>query len=238
MGFLDNIERGIERAVNSVFARTLKSGLQPVELLAALKRQVDGNTQIFSRDRIIAPNRFTVRLASKDYERFQSMGTTLHTEIAKELKTYIKKQGYQTVGPVTLSISQDTDLKEGLPDISSENVGKDSSNWQPIVTIAGRKHRLRRGKTVVGRGSEADITISDNGASRKHLTISWDGHQLSADDLGSTNGSKLNGQRFQQARLDEDSIIQIGHTQLIIGFEPEEMETLPFRPSRPGMEPK
>ena len=38
MGILDNFEKGLERVVNGAFAKTFKSGLQPLEVTAALRR--------------------------------------------------------------------------------------------------------------------------------------------------------------------------------------------------------
>ena len=51
MGILDNVERGLERAVNGAFARTFRSGVQPVEIASALKRELDIGAVIVDRDR-------------------------------------------------------------------------------------------------------------------------------------------------------------------------------------------
>ena len=61
MGILDNLERGLERVVNGAFAKTFRSGLQPVEITAALRRELDTKAAVVSRDRILVPNNFTVR---------------------------------------------------------------------------------------------------------------------------------------------------------------------------------
>ena len=74
MGILDNLERGLERVVNGAFAKTFRSGLQPVEITAALRRELDTKAAVVSRDRILVPNNFTVRLAPDDYERMKAMG--------------------------------------------------------------------------------------------------------------------------------------------------------------------
>ena len=48
MGLLDNFEKGLERAVNGAFAKTFKSGLQPVEITAALRRELDTKAAVIS----------------------------------------------------------------------------------------------------------------------------------------------------------------------------------------------
>ena len=68
---------------------------------------------------------------------------------------------------------------------------------------------------VVTHRTEADITIPDTGTSRKHVEILWDGNAGQARDLGSTNGSKLNGQPFRQAALSPDAVIEIGRTRIV-----------------------
>ena len=52
MGLLDNFEKGLERAVNGAFAKTFRSGLQPVEITSALKREIDTKAAVVSRDRV------------------------------------------------------------------------------------------------------------------------------------------------------------------------------------------
>ncbi|WP_316316833.1 FHA domain-containing protein, partial [Clavibacter michiganensis] len=62
---------------------------------------------------------------------------------------------------------------------------------------------------------------ADTGTSRKHVEIVWDGKHAQANDLGSTNGSKLNGERFQQAIVEPDSTIEIGRTRMVFRVIPE-----------------
>ena len=56
LGLLDSFERGLERAVNGTFAKTFKSSLAPIEITAALRRELDTKAAVVSRDRILVPN--------------------------------------------------------------------------------------------------------------------------------------------------------------------------------------
>jgi len=87
--------------------------------------------------------------------------------------------------------------------------------WAPVLDIAGKRYPLKKGRTVIGRGSDADITLDDTGTSRRHIEILWDGTRGQVNDLGSTNGSKLNGQPVTQAVLQPDSVIEIGRTRIV-----------------------
>ncbi|MBZ5869663.1 FHA domain-containing protein, partial [Escherichia coli] len=67
---------------------------------------------------------------------------------------------------------------------------------QPVLDIDGQRYSLNASSITLGRSSEADILVDDTGVSRKHLEIRLDDGQGTAVDLGSTNGSFLNGSRI------------------------------------------
>lgn len=214
MGLLDNFERGLERVIGGAFARTFKSGLQPVELAAALRRELDTKAAIVSRDRILVPNTFTVRLAPADHDRMTQLGQTLIDELTQLIQEHANAQRYQFAGGITLTLEPDPALTDGLVQIESLSV-KGAVTWKPVLDIAGKRYPLPRGRTVIGRGSESDITVNDTGISRKHVEIRWDGERAEVHDLGSTNGSLLNGQPVSKAPLPPDSEITIGRTRIV-----------------------
>jgi len=84
-----------------------------------------------------------------------------------------------------------------------------------VLDINGTRHPLVKARTVIGRGSDADITVDDTGTSRRHVEILWDGSRAQVRDLGSTNGSQLNGAPVSQAILEPDSVVTIGRTRIV-----------------------
>ena len=214
MGILDNVEKGLERAVNGAFAKTFRSGLQPVELTSGLRRELDTKAAVVTRDRILAPNEFRLRMSSQDYQRMRQMGPALTDELTSFVEKHAAEQHYQFAGGVTIDLVEDPTLSVGVLGVDSQNV-KGTVSWAPVVDIDGRRHPLTKSRTVIGRGSEADITVDDTGISRKHVEIAWDGRTAQARDLGSTNGSQLDGQRLTTAVLQPDSVIQIGRTRIV-----------------------
>jgi pSer/pThr/pTyr-binding forkhead associated (FHA) protein len=87
--------------------------------------------------------------------------------------------------------------------------------WTPVLDVAGRRYPIVKSRTIIGRGSDADITVEDTGISRKHVEILWDGTRAEVNDLGSTNGSQLNGEPVHRAPLPPDSVINIGRTRIV-----------------------
>ncbi len=213
MGILDSVERGLERAVNGAFARTFRSGVQPVEIAAALKRELDIGSVVVDRDRVLAPNRFVVRVAATDADRLVRMGGTLERELISVVVKHARLQGYQLLGDPDVELRTDDSLPTGVLQIDASQL-ESRVSWTPVIEVEGVQHALRKGATIVGRGSDADIRISDSAASRQHLQLIWDGRAGIARDLGSTNGAKINGQRFREAALSPDTVITIGQTPL------------------------
>jgi len=75
----------------------------------------------------------------------------------------------------------------------------------------GRMHKLDRAEVVMGRSTEAEFQIEDDGISRKHAKVLADGTgAFRLMDLGSTNGTFLNGSRVDTAPLKDGDKIQIG----------------------------
>lgn len=214
MGLLDNFEKGLERVVNGAFAKTFKSGLQPIEITAALRRELDTKAAVVARDRILVPNKFSVHLSPIDFERMTGIGPTLIDELTQLVQQHATAQRYQFAGGISIALVEDRDLSQGIIRIDSQNV-KGTVSWTPVLDIAGKRYPITKSRTVIGRGSEADITIDDTGISRKHVEILWDGQRAEVNDLESTNGSQLGGAAVKRAPLPPDSEISIGRTRII-----------------------
>ncbi|UJP09508.1 DUF3662 and FHA domain-containing protein [Microbacterium sp. KUDC0406] len=213
MGLLDSFEKGLERAVNGAFAKTFRSGVQPVEIASALRREADTRAAVVSRDRIIAPNEYVVRLAADDAQRMQALGGALTDELLALMTSHASAQGYSFAGVLTIRLEADEKLGTGTVHVDSGSV-QGNLSWQGVVEVGGRRHPLTKARTVIGRGSDADVTISDAGSSRRHAEILWDGERALLRDLGSTNGTKIDGQKIREAALPPETTFMIGRTDL------------------------
>ncbi|MGP3533536.1 FhaA domain-containing protein [Microbacterium sp. RD1] len=228
MGLLDSFEKGLERAVNGAFAKTFRSGIQPVEIASALRSELDKKSAVVSRDRILAPNTFVVHLAPADDDRMRQLGAALGDELHTLVQTHARTQGYSFAGPVGISLQRDESVSTGTLRVESQTA-TGTVSWRGVVDIDGQRHPLTKGRTVIGRGSDADITIPDAGTSRKHVEILWDGERAMVRDLGSTNGTQLNGRKVSEAPLPADSTVTIGRTNIVFRVVPQAAP--PSRPS-------
>jgi pSer/pThr/pTyr-binding forkhead associated (FHA) protein len=69
---------------------------------------------------------------------------------------------------------------------------------------------------VIGRGRGADIVIAEPTMSRAHAAIGFDGSHFFVQDLGSTNGTRVNGSREQKAVLKDGDEVQLGKLALAV----------------------
>jgi hypothetical protein len=84
-----------------------------------------------------------------------------------------------------------------------------------VVDQTNERFELRHGSNVVGRGTDADLQLLDQGVSRRHLDVQFDGNTSTVYDLGSTNGTSVNGHEVGSHQLRHGDVIRIGHTRLV-----------------------
>lgn len=84
----------------------------------------------------------------------------------------------------------------------------------PYLEVNGERHPLTRPVTVLGRGTQVDLRVDDAGVSRRHAEIQL-GDSPMLVDLGSTNGTTLNGDPVTRAELVDGARIGMGDTVLV-----------------------
>jgi len=225
---LQRFEQRLEQFVSGAFARAFRSAVQPVEISAALQRECDNNAQILSRQRRMVPNDFHVELSQADLDRLSPYDSALVKELVSQLQEHAEKQSYMFSGPVTIGFEAADDLTIGRFRVRSQAhaaVISNATNTQvrrarAYLEVNGVRHPLQPPSLVVGRGTEADLRINDPGISRTHARIEVHGdgadQQITIEDLGSTNGILINGQRVRHATLSAGSRFEIGSTRVAI----------------------
>ncbi|WP_026927503.1 FhaA domain-containing protein [Granulicoccus phenolivorans] len=227
---VDAAERGIEGAVNGVFARAFKGEVQPVEIAARLQKEIDHRSVLLSRERKLVPNEFSIELSEHDYNRLTPYGRSVSREIIPHLQQHAKDMGYVFNGPIRLQFELDNSLHTGHFRVRSEAVADSRSPQREsstairtaelVLEVNGMRHPLVPPGIVIGRGERADLRINDPGISRQHaeiqVTDTQYGRQYRIQDLGSRNGIKVDGQRVTQAELHAGTRLEIGSTRLLV----------------------
>jgi hypothetical protein len=207
------MERRLERMVEGVFRRS-RGSIRPIELGRRLVREMDDNRTVDVKGRRMVPNDFTVLLSATDHAGFSEIETALTTELAEAAREYAREEAYHFIGPVRVGLSVDNELRTGRFGIVSQlkqtagGLGAGS-----IILPSGERIELGEHTATVGRLPESTITIDDGNVSREHATIKPTPNGYVVEDLGSTNGTLVNGQRITGTRLLADGdIVSFGST--------------------------
>ena len=221
MPILHDFERRLGSLVEGLFAKTFRSGLQPVELAKRILREMDARKTVGVRD-IWAPNRFVFSLSAVDAERFEQAEQVLAAELAQVVRDHATERGWGLVGPPSVEFVVERRLKKGEFRCEAELVeGEDRVQPTPaggasLVIGEGEERRTMKLGPVatIGRLPECEVSIADPGASRRHAQIREQSGVYTLTDLGSTNGTRLNGQTIQSRELADGDRITIGTTVL------------------------
>ena len=88
-----------------------------------------------------------------------------------------------------------------------------------VLSLEGREVPLTADRAVIGRSRECDVRLADSNVSRRHAEVRHEDGAYWIVDLGSTNGTELNGKRIERARLSDGDRITLGSTDVVFGHE-------------------
>jgi hypothetical protein len=229
---LRDFERRLGGLVEGLFSKTFRSGVQPVELAKTLIKEQDAARTV-SLNQVWAPNRFAFTLSPEDAERFGQAEDALARELAQVARENADERGWGLMGPVEITFAVDESLRKGdfLCDASlvqgPEPVEPAAAPVaSPVLVVredgARREVALKNEVATIGRLAGCDVVLKDEGASRRHAQLRTKDGVTTITDLGSTNGTRVNGETIQSSRLGAGDKITIGTT------------VLEFRPGDPG----
>ncbi len=210
---LQQFEQRLERLVEGAFAKAFRGELQPVELGRRLTREMDLRRALSVRG-TIAPNSFTVLLSAQDYDRFGGFVEVLSRELAEAARDHARAEGYAFLGPVDVEIRAGESLTKSTFSITAEVVEGEEVPAGWIVLPDGARVAVGDDPVVIGRLPECDIVLSDVNVSRRHAEVRHDSNGVTVVDLGSTNGTRVNGAPIRQQRLAGGDLVTVGITTL------------------------
>lgn len=203
--------------VEGVFARAFRSSLRPIELGRRLVREIDDQRSVDVKGRTIVPNAFTFHLSQADHANFADIHEALVSELCDAAREYARDEGYTFLGPVSVEILVDPGLKAGRFGIASHMAeGKGgAAGAGALVLASGSRIVLGDRPVVIGRLSECEVMVSDPNVSRRHAEVRPAARGYVVADLGSTNGTRVNGAVITGLhQLADGDTISVGATSL------------------------
>jgi hypothetical protein len=211
---LQGFERRLERLVEGVFAKAFRGGLQPVELGRRLTREMDVQRTNALRGMLV-PNTFTFALAPQDRQRFESFEDALVRELADAAREHARSEGYHFVGPVSVELETDPSLSPGMFLLSGRAQEAENGIVGALVMPGGERIPVGDDPVTIGRLPECEIVLADSKVSRRHAEVRRDtGAGVLLVDLGSTNGTQVNGAGVKEKALTDGDAITVGATTL------------------------
>jgi hypothetical protein len=212
---LQGIERGLERMVEGVFSRAFRSNLRPIELGRRLVREMDDHRSVDVKGRTIVPNQFTFSLSGQDHTQFTEIHDALVRELCDAAREYARDEQYTFMGPVQVELTVDPDLRPGrFTVVSHLHEGRGGVGAGTLVLPSGDRITLSEKPVLIGRLPDCEITLADPNVSRRHAEVRPFGTGFLVVDLGSTNGTKVNGTTVSEHQLQDGDSITVGATRI------------------------
>ena len=199
--------------VEGVF-RGSRASIRPIELGRRLVREMDDQRSVDVKGRRVVPNDFTIELNPRDHESFSDIIDVLQSELVEAAREYAREEGYHFMGPVRVQLTTNDTLRPGRFEVvaqlrqASGGVGAGS-----LILPSGQRISLGDRPVTVGRLPECTIPLTDQNVSRRHAEIRPGRGAYVIADLGSTNGTMVNGSRIAgEQRLSDGDILSFGST--------------------------
>ncbi|HEY1116193.1 MAG TPA: DUF3662 and FHA domain-containing protein [Acidimicrobiales bacterium] len=210
---LRNFERRLERIVEGVFSRAFKSGLRPVEIGRRVTREMDDSRSVGVRGGTVVANHFTVHLSQQDADEFAQVTDTMQRELADLARDHAREEGYTFMGPVEIVFQVDPSMRIGAFSVEARlREGDGGAGAGAIVLPSGDRFVLGDTVVTIGRLPESVLVLEDPNVSRQHAEIRPAGTGFVLADLGSTNGSKVNGIKVSERVLEDGDELTFGAT--------------------------
>ncbi len=246
---LDRFEQGFERLVEGSIGRIFRSPVQPAEIGRKLERAMTAH-QVVSVDGALVPNDYRVVMHPEDMVLFVDFVPALCRQMEHWLAEIASERGYTMIDRVRVAISGDPSVPRRAIRVAAAiadrpEFGRDAQDqvqrtevYRVIRATGGppplrlrfldgprRGQELILGKpvTTVGRALDNDLILDGGDVSRHHARFEYADGALRLLDLGSTNGTRLNGRRIEAETVGTGDEIGFGTYALrLFPFEPDE----------------
>ncbi len=210
---LRNFEKRLEKMVEGAFARVFRSGLRPIEVGRRLTREMDDSRSIGVRGNTVVANDFTVNLSRQDADEFAEVGDSMRRNLADLAREHARDEGYDFMGPIAVTFEVDPKMRVGAFSVTARlREGDGGAGAGSLVLPNGDRFVLGETVVTIGRIPDSVITLEDPNVSRNHAEIRPSGGAFVLADLGSTNGTKINGVKVGERLLQDGDEMTFGST--------------------------
>ncbi|MFW6074164.1 MAG: FhaA domain-containing protein [Chloroflexota bacterium] len=247
---LDKFEGFFQRVMEESVGRIFRTPVQPAEIGRRLERAMESN-QVVSVEGAIVPNDYRVIMHPQDMVVFADFVPALCRQMEQWLKDLAHERGYGFVDHVRVQIQGDDEVgrrsifvESAIVELPSfDQAEQDDVQRTEVMRViqhtgnvpprllrfvegphSGDSVVLRRELLTIGRALDNDVILDSAEVSRHHARIEYQNNEFRIVDLGSTNGTIVNGQRVETHPLHLHDRIALGNVTL--EFQPYEGDTV------------
>ncbi len=209
-----------------MLTRTRHDGIRPIEIgrqmVAAMDDQAEANSGQVA-------NRYVIGLHKSDLAALHDAMKPLLSELRQAITNHAQFEGYSLSGEAEVVLEEDVAMRLGSCTVAiteqiateqtaSKNPAQHSTHSAhkcSVVLPDGSNHTLDGDLVTIGRQASCTIVIADNNISRVHARFRAGVNGWTIEDLGSTNGTKVNGVLITEPTLvSHGQLIALGSLQL------------------------
>jgi Protein of unknown function (DUF3662)/FHA domain len=222
-------ESFIERLMERTFTRAARSHLQPVEISKRLVRAMEAHQSV-GVSGMMVPNIYDVYLSEYDYPHFEPMKRSLARNFEGHLGRVARQRRFELVSQPVVTLNLGRDVAAGNVRVETQLMDIDRSGEErqhtavlpqveptatarsstPSLLFESQTYAVLRSPSRVGRLADNDIVLDDKRVSRHHAELSTDGSRWLLKDIGSTNGTAVNGKIVREIVLKPGDTISLG----------------------------
>jgi hypothetical protein len=236
---MSRVERFFERLVERPSARLFRTRLQPLQVLRRIERAMEAERGAEGRPGLV-PDQFSVRLHPDDFDAAQP-ADAFAGELASGALTFARAHGYALRDRPRVTLVPDAGLRPGEVEVEAALSPQREPGTTPgqveggtrvfevpvvsapdvLIEIREPNREPRRvpasgAPLRIGRSPDCELVLRDSRVSRRHARLTARNGVLVLTDLGSTNGTRVNGHRVSEVVLGAGDRISIGESTLVI----------------------
>ncbi|HEY9085090.1 MAG TPA: FhaA domain-containing protein [Candidatus Tyrphobacter sp.] len=223
MSWLGRFEKACAAFIERAFARSFPSDLAPAHVARKLVAVMETQTRRES-GHLLAPGSYLVYVHPEEFERLAVERAYLEREWSELLRDLAARVGafFEGGEPVVTMLAN-----ESVPPGAAEIEVSRERRSPPVQPRRERRYQLRmlkgvpagglyrvEGEVSIGRGEDVSVMLTDPSVSRRHASIAVVDGVPVVRDLGSTNGTFVNGERVQTHTLSAGDRLTFGNTEM------------------------
>ncbi len=216
MSFFAKIEQFCASFIERAFAKTFPSDLEPAQIARKLVSTMEARTRD-DEGRLRAPSSYTVNVSPADFDRLAQHREYLERAWGDLLRDLASRVGVTfEEGEARVAMASRGSVPHGAIEIDVGRVRKPPRALclRTVKGVPPNGIYAVKGKSRIGRSEESEIVLLDPSVSRAHAVVEVTDGNAVVRDLGSTNGTFVNGRRIESELLRDGDELRLGNTRM------------------------